>query len=198
MYVPKVDGNTCTQMQTDQDWVEDPPPTLRAKVLALKVCRNRCLAHAESETALEISQPVIRMFSTVLQYEGVFKAGAHENASTKSRLRLQAATSMLHLSAVPKYVLEVTKYFVQIALTIQVGLLSVLRAIAVGSSGLNAGSGVSSTDDLPGQAGRIALEGQAATAVQHRPVLVCSRPRSGREEQGASVCLVRSAGYAEG
>lgn len=107
-------------MQREEDWVDDPPPPLRAKVLALKVCRNRCLAHAESETAREIAAPVIRMFSTVLQYEGRFRADAQEPASTKSRLRLQAATSMLHLSAVATYVPEVTKYFVQIALTIQV------------------------------------------------------------------------------
>ncbi|EIW55568.1 uncharacterized protein TRAVEDRAFT_73422 [Trametes versicolor FP-101664 SS1] len=106
-------------MRPEEDWVDDPSPPLRAKVLALKVCRNRCLAHAESETAREIAAPVIRMFSTVLQYEGRFRADAQETASTKSRLRLQAATSMLHLSAVSTYVPEVTKYFVQIALTIQ-------------------------------------------------------------------------------
>lgn len=107
-------------MRPEEDWVDDPPPPLRAKVLALKVCRNRCLAHAQSDTAREIAAPVIRMFSTVLQYEGRFRADAQETASTKSRLRLQAATSMLHLSAVATYVPEVTKYFVQIALTIQV------------------------------------------------------------------------------
>lgn len=116
-------------MRPEEDWVDDPPPPLRAKVLALKVCRNRCLAHAESETAREIAAPVIRMFSTVLQYEGRFRADAQETASTKSRLRLQAATSMLHLSAVSTYVPEVTKYFVQIALTIQVSLIPKLWAI---------------------------------------------------------------------
>ena len=51
---------------------------LRAKILALKVCRNRCIAHAGSETALEIAQPVIRMFSTVLQHEGSFSADAND------------------------------------------------------------------------------------------------------------------------
>ncbi|CDO77959.1 hypothetical protein BN946_scf184971.g9 [Trametes cinnabarina] len=110
-----------TQMDTDEDWVEDASmrPELRAKVLALKVCRNRCLAHAESDTALEIAQPVIRMFSTVLQYEGSFSADARDRATTKSRLRLQAATSLLHLATVQKYALEVGKFFVAIALTIQ-------------------------------------------------------------------------------
>ena len=60
----------------DPEWVSDERMSygLRAKILALKVCRNRCLAHANEETALEIAQPVIRMFSTVLQYEGSFTA----------------------------------------------------------------------------------------------------------------------------
>lgn len=63
-------------MDTDNDWLEDSaiPLDLQAKILALKVCRNRCLAHVESETALDVAQPVIRMFSTVLQYEGSFLA----------------------------------------------------------------------------------------------------------------------------
>ena len=67
-------------MDTEEDWVEDDfmPLELRAKIIALKVCRNRCLAHAESETALEIAQPVMRMFSTILQYEGSFSADAHD------------------------------------------------------------------------------------------------------------------------
>ncbi|KAI8986667.1 armadillo-type protein [Trametes punicea] len=110
-----------TQMDTDEDWVEDTamPLELRAKILALKVCRNRCLAHADSETALEIAQPVIRMFSTVLQHDGSFSANARDSPQTKSRLRLQAATSLLHLAAVQKYAPEVAKYFVAIALTIQ-------------------------------------------------------------------------------
>ncbi|KAI0824810.1 armadillo-type protein [Trametes gibbosa] len=108
-------------METDEDWVDDGtmPPELRAKVLALKVCRNRCLAHAKSDTALEIAQPVIRMFSTVLQHEGAFTADAHDSTQTRSRLRLQAATSLLHLATVDIYASEVAKQFVSIALTIQ-------------------------------------------------------------------------------
>ncbi|KAH9849574.1 armadillo-type protein [Lenzites betulinus] len=108
-------------METDEDWVDDAtmPPELRAKVLALKVCRNRCLAHAKSDTALEIAQPVIRMFSTVLQHEGAFLADARDGAQTRSRLRLQAATSLLHLATVEIYAPEIAKHFVSIALAIQ-------------------------------------------------------------------------------
>ena len=65
----------------DPEWVPDAAMShgLRAKILALKVCRNRCLALANEETALDIAQPVIRMFSTVLQYEGSFTADAIES-----------------------------------------------------------------------------------------------------------------------
>ncbi|RPD56961.1 hypothetical protein L226DRAFT_491089 [Lentinus tigrinus ALCF2SS1-7] len=108
-------------METDTDWLEDAaiPLELKAKILALKVCRNRCLAHVESETALDIAQPVIRMFSTVLQYEGSFSADDADSPWARARLRLQATTSLLHLSTVKKYALEVSKYFVPIAITIQ-------------------------------------------------------------------------------
>ncbi|TFK86665.1 hypothetical protein K466DRAFT_492369 [Polyporus arcularius HHB13444] len=108
-------------METDTDWLEDAalPLDLRAKILALKVCRNRCLAHVESETALDIAQPVIRMFSTVLQYEGSLSADDADSPWARSRLRLQATTSLLHLSTVKKYALEVSKYFVPMALIMQ-------------------------------------------------------------------------------
>ena len=67
-------------MKVDTEWVPDEAMSygLQAKILALKVCRNRCLAHADADTALEIAQPVIRMFSTVLQFEGSFSADAAE------------------------------------------------------------------------------------------------------------------------
>ncbi|RPD70263.1 hypothetical protein L226DRAFT_526109 [Lentinus tigrinus ALCF2SS1-7] len=108
-------------METDTDWLEDAaiPLELKAKILALKVCRNRCLAHVESETALDIAQPVIQMFLTVLQYEGSFSADDADSPWARARLRLQATTSLLHLSTVKKYALEVSKYFVPIAITIQ-------------------------------------------------------------------------------
>ncbi|PIL27726.1 hypothetical protein GSI_10879 [Ganoderma sinense ZZ0214-1] len=116
--VPDVDED---MMDTDEDWLDDDamPIDLRAKILALKVCRNRCIAHAGSETALQIAQPVIRMFSTVLQHEGSFSADTSDLPYVKSRLRLQSSTSLLRLSAIPGYAQEVSKYFVQIALTIQ-------------------------------------------------------------------------------
>lgn len=67
-------------MEMDTDWVDDDqmPAELQAKILALKVCRNRCLALAGSDTALEIVQPVVRMFSTLLKNEGRFSEDAKD------------------------------------------------------------------------------------------------------------------------
>lgn len=67
-------------MDTDTEWVEDEnmTPSLRAKLLALKVCRNRCMAHAEDETALDIASPVLKMFLTLLEHSGSLTADAQD------------------------------------------------------------------------------------------------------------------------
>ena len=57
---------------------EDVSSTLQAKILALKVCRNRSLAHSSSDKALEISTPALKMFATLLEYDGSFSAHSGE------------------------------------------------------------------------------------------------------------------------
>jgi len=54
------------------DWIENEElsDNLREKILALKVCRNCCLAHAESDTAAEIATPVLKMLATLVEHEG--------------------------------------------------------------------------------------------------------------------------------
>ena len=54
------------------DWVENGEISdeLRAKILALKVCRNRCLAHTEADNAAEIATPVLKMLATLVEHEG--------------------------------------------------------------------------------------------------------------------------------
>lgn len=131
-------------MDVDIEWFEDDevPPELRAKVLSLKVCRNRSLAHASSESALEISTPVLKMFATLLLNNGSFKPDdeeyacffiylttAHRHVSSPtvmSRMRLQAAVSLLHLSTVEVYDKAIAPQFVNLALTIQVSEFTVL------------------------------------------------------------------------
>jgi sister-chromatid-cohesion protein PDS5 len=67
-------------MDAEEEWVldEDVSPTLQAKILALKVCRNRSLAHGSSEKALEISTPVLKMFASLLEHNGSFSASFSE------------------------------------------------------------------------------------------------------------------------
>lgn len=56
----------------DEEWVEDSQLNGigKAKILALKVMHNRCLAHAESDAALDISQPVFKMLFAILEHSG--------------------------------------------------------------------------------------------------------------------------------
>ncbi|KAI0938430.1 hypothetical protein AcW1_001836 [Taiwanofungus camphoratus] len=109
------------QMDTDEEWVEDSAmsPELKTKILALKVCRNRCLAHASADTALDIARPVLKMFITLLQHSGSFSADAVDDPRIRTRLRLQAAVSLLHLSGIEAYSSEIATNFVLLAITIQ-------------------------------------------------------------------------------
>lgn len=59
---------------------------LKAKVLALKVCRNRSLAHASSEKALDIATPVLKMLATLIDHDGSFSADAVEEYGFQSLL----------------------------------------------------------------------------------------------------------------
>lgn len=108
-------------MDVDNDWLndDDVPPILRARIQALKVCRNRCLAHASSPNAIDIATPALKMFTTLIQHSGSFKVDARDSASTKSRMRLQAAVSLLHLSTVEAYATVINPHFVWLAITVQ-------------------------------------------------------------------------------
>lgn len=67
-------------MDDDEEWQpeEDVTPTTRAKILSLKVCRHRSLAHASSEKALEIATPVLKMFATLIEHNGSFSSNVAE------------------------------------------------------------------------------------------------------------------------
>ncbi|EMD34698.1 hypothetical protein CERSUDRAFT_116889 [Gelatoporia subvermispora B] len=114
-------GTAQDAMDTDDDWVEDAqmPPELKAKVFALKVCRNRCLAHADSDTARDIAKPVLKMFTTLINNAGALSADVHDDGRTRCRLRLQAAISLLHLSTVDVYFTDISPHFVALAITLQ-------------------------------------------------------------------------------
>lgn len=65
-FLPQGDENV------DEEWFEDDevPDELRSKILALKVLRNRCLAHKSKEQALEIATPVLKLFAALIDFEG--------------------------------------------------------------------------------------------------------------------------------
>ena len=67
-------------MDDGEEWAENDDISLacKAKVLSLKVCRNRCIAHATAETGLEISKPVVRMLATILHNRGSLTAESND------------------------------------------------------------------------------------------------------------------------
>ncbi|KAG6836734.1 hypothetical protein H0H93_004140 [Arthromyces matolae] len=109
------------EMDVEEEWVsdEDASPTLQAKVQALKVFRYRSLAHASDEKASEISTPVLKMLATLLEYSGSFTGEAGEDPKVMSRMRLQAAVSLLHLSTVESYAQAIFQRFNRLAVTVQ-------------------------------------------------------------------------------
>ncbi|KAH7910374.1 armadillo-type protein [Hygrophoropsis aurantiaca] len=109
------------EMDTDTDWIEDDDvsPTLKARILSLKVCRNRCLAHASSATALDVATPVLKMYMSILEHSGSCTADAPDDPAVKSRMRLQGAVSLLHLSKIPEYANAINSSFIWLAITVQ-------------------------------------------------------------------------------
>lgn len=79
------------EMDVDDDWVEDHDmgPIQKARILALKVCRNRCLANASAETALELATPALKMFSTLLEHSGSFSADASDRLGFRAGMLLR-------------------------------------------------------------------------------------------------------------
>ncbi|KAF7975521.1 hypothetical protein HWV62_9337 [Athelia sp. TMB] len=108
-------------MDDGEEWAEDDEISLacKAKVLSLKVCRNRCIAHASAETGLEISKPVVKMLATILHNRGSLTAESNDDPKVQARMRLQAAVSLLHLSTKEALRSAITPYFVVLATTIQ-------------------------------------------------------------------------------
>ncbi|KZP25702.1 ARM repeat-containing protein [Athelia psychrophila] len=108
-------------MDDGEEWAEDDDVSLacKAKILSLKVCRNRCIAHAAAETALDISKPVVKMLATILHNRGSLTADSNDNPKVQSRMRLQAAGSLLHLSTIQAFFTAISPHFVTLATTIQ-------------------------------------------------------------------------------
>ncbi|KAJ7039761.1 armadillo-type protein [Mycena alexandri] len=108
-------------MDTEEEWADDSEVSdnLRAKILAIKVFRNRSLVHAGADNALEMATPVLKMLATLLDNGGSFVADSGEDPKVMSRMRLQAAISLLHLSTIPAYCKAIAARFVKLALVVQ-------------------------------------------------------------------------------
>ncbi|KAH8116096.1 armadillo-type protein [Phellopilus nigrolimitatus] len=111
-------------MDIDEDadeWTEEDnlPALAKAKILALKVCRHRCLVHSKTETALDVATPVLKLLITILENGGLISENSHDEPTVKSRLRLQAAWSLVQLASVEKFSEIISPNFVLLAVTIQ-------------------------------------------------------------------------------
>ncbi|TFK49359.1 hypothetical protein OE88DRAFT_1646400 [Heliocybe sulcata] len=103
------------------EWVSDEnlTPELRSKLLSIKIYRNRCLAHASSESALDVATPVVKMLITLLEHDGSLKGDTQDDPRVKSRMRLAAATALLQLASVPAYASAIAPNFVLLAIMVQ-------------------------------------------------------------------------------
>lgn len=125
--------------ESAEEWAEeeDLPALARAKVLALKICRHRCLVYSKYETAVNIAAPVLKMLLTYLELQGLISEDCGEESvlriayrsvangrvpspTVRSRLRLQAACSLAELATVPAYTESIHRNLAVIALTCQV------------------------------------------------------------------------------
>lgn len=68
------------EVDEDEEWIDEDnlPALARAKVLALKLCRHRCLVYAKSDTALEITTPVLRMLFAFLELQGLISEDCND------------------------------------------------------------------------------------------------------------------------
>ncbi|GAB1522287.1 Sister chromatid cohesion protein pds5 [Rhizoctonia solani] len=105
----------------DEEWVEDNQLNAigKAKLLALKVMHNRCLAHVNSDAALDVSQPVFKLLFAILEHGGAVNPSIDYDSRIKARLRLQAAVSLLKMSSAETYGNVVLKNLIMLAVTLQ-------------------------------------------------------------------------------
>ncbi|QRW23437.1 sister chromatid cohesion protein [Rhizoctonia solani] len=116
--IPSTEDEMLTD-DADEEWVEDNQLNAigKAKLLALKVMHNRCLAHVNSDAALDVSQPVFKLLFAILEHGGAVNPSI--DYEVKARLRLQAAVSLLKMSSAETYGNVVLKNLIMLAVTLQ-------------------------------------------------------------------------------
>lgn len=71
----RLEGMTEDEIdEVTREWVEDADLTsrARAKLASLKLCVNRSLSHAQTDSAVEVVAPVLKMLLTILTKRGFF------------------------------------------------------------------------------------------------------------------------------
>jgi hypothetical protein len=104
----RLEGMTEDEVdEVTRQWVEDAELTsrARAKLAALKLCVNRSLSHSQTESAVEVVAPVLKMLLTILTKRGFFVDEADgcdpprtlafqdADADPRTRLALQRAAT---------------------------------------------------------------------------------------------------------
>ncbi|GAA6010454.1 hypothetical protein JCM10207_001312 [Rhodosporidiobolus poonsookiae] len=98
------DGGKSEVADPDLLFLEDAqlPDLTRARLLAIKVLVNRCLAFANTDSAAKVAKPVFQLLWGLLAQHGAAEGEEGEgrySAPVASRLRLAAALSLLKLTA---------------------------------------------------------------------------------------------------
>ena len=67
-------------METEDEWADDSAlsASARSKMLAIKVCTNRSLAHAPSPSVMEVTTPILRLLVTLLEHNGSMTADSND------------------------------------------------------------------------------------------------------------------------
>ncbi|KAJ7599219.1 armadillo-type protein [Mycena floridula] len=118
---PSEDADIADPDENQEEWADDDEVSdiLRAKIQAIKVCRYRSLARASSPDAMEVTTPVLKMLVTLVENSGTFTPGPTNDPKVMSRMRLQSAISLLHLSTSEVYATAISPKFIRLALMIQ-------------------------------------------------------------------------------
>ncbi|KAL7414966.1 armadillo-type protein [Mrakia frigida] len=104
----------------EDEWIEEEEltPRAKAKLVSLKLCTNRCAAHARTNEAAAIATPVINLLLTILTKRGSF-ASLTDGSNIKTRVRLQAGRCLLKLAIYPVYAKMIAPSFLVLAVLVQ-------------------------------------------------------------------------------
>ncbi|OAW00054.1 hypothetical protein PTTG_07380 [Puccinia triticina 1-1 BBBD Race 1] len=98
--------------EDDDDWIPDNElcDSNRARISALKVLVNRCIASANSPESDTVSAPVFKLLWQLIVMREKIGPAIHSYA-VAARLRLKAAESIIKLATFPSFNKEVQKHF---------------------------------------------------------------------------------------